>query len=114
MTLRRMHLLLGVQSLVVVLVSVNRLGSWTEGYVAPNQFLRWVDLNNMILALFSLLAFYLLREQLTEEPAARPGATHRGLALTFIVGAYLLAASYGSHEVTNYLHVRFCPDPIQT
>jgi hypothetical protein len=38
----------------VVLVSLNRLGSWADGYVAPNQFLRWVDLNNMVLALVSL------------------------------------------------------------
>ena len=29
-----------------------------------------------------------------------------------MVGLYLTAASYGNHEVTNYLHVRFCdPDP---
>jgi len=28
--------------------------------------------------------------------------------LFFIIGIYLLAASYGDHEVTNYLHIRFC------
>ena len=28
----------------------------------------------------------------------------------FIVGLYFLGASYGDHEVTNYLHVRFCLD----
>ena len=28
--------------------------------------------------------------------------------LVFIIGLYLTAASYGDHEVTNYLHVRFC------
>jgi hypothetical protein len=26
----------------------------------------------------------------------------------FIIGLYLLASSYGDHEVTNYLHQRFC------
>jgi hypothetical protein len=32
--------------------------------------------------------------------------------LVFIIGVYLTAVSYGDHEVTNYLHVRFCePDP---
>lgn len=30
------------------------------------------------------------------------------LNLVFIVGVYLTAASYGDHEVTNYLHLRFC------
>ena len=33
---------------VVVLVSVNRLSALTLSYVAPNQFLRWVDLINML------------------------------------------------------------------
>jgi hypothetical protein len=99
-----------VQSLVVVLVSVNRLGSWTEGYVARNEFLRWVDLLNMVLALASLIAFYLLKNQLRGYDAQPTRRAHNALGVGFIVGAYLLAASYGSHEVTNYLHVRFCPD----
>ena len=106
---RVLHVLLGVQSLVVVLVSLNRLGSWTQGYVSANEFLRWVDLNNMALALISLVAFHLLREHLSDPPE-RLGrrAAHRALGVAFIVGAYLLAASYGSHEVTNYLNGRFC------
>jgi hypothetical protein len=107
---RTLHLLLGVQSLIVVLVSVNRLSSWTISYVAPNEFLRWVDLNNMVLALCSLVAFYVLKKHLEYATPVRGGIRHRALGVAFIVGAYLLAASYGNHEVTNYLHVRFCPD----
>jgi hypothetical protein len=110
-SLRATHLLLSVQSVVVVLVSVNRLTTLGEAYVLPNEFLRWIDLNNMVLALVSLLAFYLLKRHLsTAAPAAtaaRWGSTALGLA--FILGAYLLAASYGDHETTNYLHLRFCP-----
>jgi hypothetical protein len=109
--LRRLHALLGVQSLVVVLVSVNRLGSWSQGYVAGNEFLRWVDLNNLVLALVSLVAFHLLREYQQEASGRSAPAARRGLGVAFIVGAYLLAASYGAHEVTNYLHVRFCDPP---
>jgi hypothetical protein len=108
--LRPVHLLLGVQSLVVVLVSVNRLGSWSDGYVARNEFLRWVDLLNMALALVSLVGFHLLKNQLRGYDAQPARRAHAALGVGFIVGAYLLAASYGSHEVTNYLHVRFCPD----
>ena len=33
---------------VVVLVSLYRLSALTLSYVAPNQFLRWVDLINML------------------------------------------------------------------
>jgi hypothetical protein len=43
--LGRWHLLLGIQSLVIVLLSINRLSSLALGYVAGNEFLRWMDLN---------------------------------------------------------------------
>ena len=105
----RIHGLLAVQSLVVILVSINRLTSLTTGYVLPNEFLRWVDFNNMlVLPLVSVVAFYLLKKHIEQS-----GPGHRWLLplnVAFIVGIYLLAASYGNHEVTNYLHVRFCAD----
>jgi hypothetical protein len=112
------HLLLGVQSLVVILLSVNRLSTLTTGYVAANEFLRWVDFNNMlVLPLISTAAFFFLIKKLetTASPStdAAPGLRPAvlWLNLAFILGIYLLAASYGDHEVTNYLHVRFCsPD----
>jgi hypothetical protein len=101
-----LHVLLSVQSLLIVLVSVNRLSGLTTGYVAANQFLRWVDLNNMLLGLLAVLVYYLIIRYLERRSGRTPGA----LGVAFVVGAYLYAASYGSHEVTNYLHVRFCPD----
>jgi hypothetical protein len=101
-----LHVLLSVQSLLIVLVSINRLSALTSGYVADNQFLRWVDLNNMLLGLLAVLVYYLIIHYL----ARRSGGTSGALGIGFVVGAYLYAASYGSHEVTNYLHVRFCPD----
>ncbi|GAB4581520.1 MAG: hypothetical protein Fur0022_42680 [Anaerolineales bacterium] len=117
-SLRTPHLLLSVQSVVVILLSINRLSSWTTGYVAPNEFLRWVDLNNMlILPLISTVAFYLLIKHM-ETPTFHSNfqlSTFNRpvllLNLLFIIGIYLLAASYGDHEITNYLHHRFCiPD----
>jgi len=102
-------MLLSVQSLVAILVSFNRLGTWTLGYVLPNEFLRWVDFNNMlVLPLISLVAFYLLKKTIEYASPEREGRVHMTVNLVFIVGIYLLAASYGDHEVTNYLHVRFC------
>ena len=109
--LNRIHTLLTVQSLVVILVSLNRLTGLTSGYVTANEFLRWVDLNNMlILPLISMVAFYLLKKQLEYDSPTREGRWHLALNLTFITGIYLLAAGYGDHEVTNYLHLRFCPE----
>ena len=109
--MKNIHLLLGVQSLVAILVSINRLGTWTLGYVLPNEFLRWVDFNNMlILPLISVVASYLLKKTLEYDSPQRESKMHIVWNLVFIVGLYLLAASYGDHEVTNYLHVRFCLD----
>lgn len=118
-SLKQTHLLLGVQSVVVILLSINRLSSLTTGYVAENEFLRWIDFNNMLVfPLISTVAFYLLMRvmegggqvtQLPNHPITRTnGRFHLLLNLTFIIGIYLLAASYGNHEITNYLHGRFC------
>jgi hypothetical protein len=108
--MKRIHTLLGIQSLVGILVSINRLGTWTLGYVLPNEFLRWVDFNNMlVLSLISLVALYLLKKTIEYDSPAREGRAHVAWNLVFIIGLYLTAASYGDHEVTNYLHQRFCP-----
>ena len=113
--MKRIHTLLAVQSVVVILVSINRLGPWTLGYVLPNEFLRWVDFNNMlVLPLISLVAFYLLKKTIEYDSPSREARAHLVINLTFIVGIYLLAASYGDHEVTNYLHVRFCLDDLSS
>src|SRR6185503_14673664 len=90
-SLRNVHLLLGVQSLVVILVSINRLSTLTLGYVAANEFLRWVDFNNMlILPLASLAAFYLLKKQVEYGPALGLANRHLALNLVFVAGVYLL------------------------
>lgn len=110
-SLTRIHTWLAVQTVVVILVSLNRLGPWTTGYVAANEFLRWVDLLNMLaLPLISLVAFYLLKKEVEKGVLVGHGRVHLLLNLVFIIGVYVLGVSYGAHEVTNYLHVRFCPD----
>lgn len=110
--MKRIHLLLGIQSLLAIFVSFNRLTDWFTGYVLPNEFLRWVDLNNILVALISLLAGYLLKKTIEYDSPAREGGVHTVWNLVFIIGIFLTAVSYGDHEVTNYLHIRFCePDP---
>lgn len=107
--MKSIHLLLGIQSLLAILVSINRLSTLTLGYVLPNEFLRWVDFNNMlVIPLISLVATYLLKKTIESSSPEREGQAHMAWNLVFIVGLYLTAASYGDHEVTNYLHTRFC------
>ncbi|MCB8936826.1 MAG: hypothetical protein H6655_00310 [Ardenticatenaceae bacterium] len=108
--LSRLHWLLSVQTAVILFGSLNRLGSWTLDYVAANAFLRWVDFHNMLtLPLISVTAFYLLKLEIERGERRSNGRLPLLLNLTFIIGLYLFAASYGSHETTNYLHARFCP-----
>jgi hypothetical protein len=104
--LNRLHWLLGGQSLVVVLLSVNRLSPLTQGYALPHEGLRWVDLTNLLV--WPLLSVALSYGVLRWIESGRPGIWWHGLLL--LVSVYLLAAGYGDHEVTNYLHQRFCPD----
>ena len=101
-------LLLTAQSLVVVLVSINRLAPFTLTTLPPYGFFRLVEVNNLVLALLSLAVSYLLITHLGggTPHGAGPAGLARGLA--FLVGAYLLAVSYGDHEITNYLNARFC------
>lgn len=107
----RVHLWLSAQSVILVLASVNRLTDLTAGYVATNEFLRWVDLLNMLaFPLASVLALWLVKREVERNRPASGAGGRLALELAFLTGLYLLAASYGTHEVTNYLHVRFCLD----
>jgi hypothetical protein len=109
--INNIHKLLIAQSVIIILASINRLGTLTLGYVAANEFLRWVDLLNMlVLPLASLVAFYLLKKEIEYDSPRRDGRRHLALNLAFLIGIYLLGASYGDHEVTNYLNTRFCLD----
>ena len=106
--MKRLHILLGIQSLLAVFVSINRLTDWFTGYVLPNEFLRWVDLNNVIVALISMVAGYLLKKTLEYNSPSREGPAHTAWNLVFIIGVFISAVSYGFHEMGNYLHFRFC------
>jgi hypothetical protein len=55
-----------------------------------------------------VIALYLLKKTIEYDSPAREGRAHMGWNLVFMVGLFLTAASYGDHEVTNYLHQRFC------
>ncbi|HYM56770.1 MAG TPA: hypothetical protein VES79_02300 [Solirubrobacteraceae bacterium] len=103
---RRLHVLLGVQSLLLVLASINRLWSATDVYVLPHQALRLVELLNLLVfPPASVVAFYLLLEHVLADVEPR---RRLALRLAFVAAAYLFAAGYGMHEATNYLNARFC------
>jgi hypothetical protein len=62
----------------------------------------------LVLPLISVVASYLIKKTIEYNSPQRESKSHIAWNLVFIVGLYLLGASYGDHEVTNYLHQRFC------
>lgn len=105
--MKRLHWLLGIQSISIILLSINRLSSWTLGYISDNQFLRWVEWNNMfIFPVLSILSFYMIKKELEKD--RKQGKLQIFLGVIFLLAVYLLGVSYGIHEVTNYLHSRYC------
>lgn len=107
--MKRMHLLLTGLSIVILLLSINRLTSFTLSYLQPYDFLRWIDFNAMIpIPLLSIILYYLLLRELIYESSFKKTKLYILLFLLFITGVYLFGASSGNHEVTNYLNTRFC------
>ncbi|MFH8625904.1 hypothetical protein ACH4A8_29130 [Streptomyces vietnamensis] len=106
----RLHLLLTLVSLVVVLVSVNRKAPSAIAYIADNQFLRRAEVGNMVLGLCTVMLYHLVAVHLVHDSRRRRRGAVPVLGILFTTGAYVYALSLGDHEVTNYLHGRFCSD----
>jgi len=107
--MKRVHLLLTALSITILLLSFNRLTSFTLSYLQPYDFLRWLDFNAMIpIPLLSIILYYLLLREVTYESKFKKTKLYSFLFLLFITGVYLFGASSGDHEVTNYLNTRFC------
>ncbi|MGH3986776.1 MAG: hypothetical protein ACRDTZ_05595 [Pseudonocardiaceae bacterium] len=52
-------------SLVIVSLSISRLGSFTEHLLKPHDFLRWLDFNAMLpIPIASIVLYYLLKKDL--------------------------------------------------
>ncbi|MEU3795815.1 hypothetical protein [Streptomyces fructofermentans] len=105
---RPLHMLLCLSSVTIVLISINRKSPVTLAFVADNHFLRWVEVNNMILGLCTVLLYHLISVQLISGSDKQLGSGRAGLHVMFIVGAYFYALSLGNHEISNYLHGSFC------
>jgi len=107
--MKRVHLLLTGLSITILLLSFNRLTSFTLSYLQPYDFLRWLDFNAMIpIPLLSIIIYYLLLREVTYESKFKKTKLYIFLFLLFITGVYLFGVSSGNHEVTNYLNTRFC------
>ncbi|OGK12929.1 hypothetical protein A3A93_01690 [Candidatus Roizmanbacteria bacterium RIFCSPLOWO2_01_FULL_38_12] len=107
--MKRVHLILTGLTLTIVLLSINRLSNFTQGYLQPFEFLRWLDFNAMLpIPLFSIILYYLLKREIVYENAFLKTGKYILLMVILITGIYFFGAGSGDHEVTNYLNFRFC------
>lgn len=109
--MKKVHVLLTGLTLVIVALSINRLGSFTQHRIEPHGFLRWLDFNAMLpIPIASVVLYYLLKKDVELAGEAARTRLLLALNLVFVVGVYLFGVSSGDHETTNYLHDRFCTD----
>jgi len=107
--MKKVHFLFTGLSVTILLLSLNRLTSFTLSYLQPYGFLRWLDFNAMIpIPLLSIVLYYLLLREVIYDSSFKKTKLYALLFLLFITGVYLFGVSSGNHEVTNYLNTRFC------
>ncbi|MFE1199010.1 hypothetical protein ACFW6E_40835 [Streptomyces olivaceoviridis] len=66
----------------------------------------------MVLGLRTVLLYYLVTAHLVRDARSPRRGGLLALGALFTAGAYLYALSLGDHEVTNYLHGRFCSESL--
>ena len=107
--MKKIHLILTGLTLTIILLSINRLSNFTQGYLQPFEFLRWLDFNAMLpIPLFSIILYYLLKREIVYESAFLKTGKYILLMVVLVTGIYFFGAGSGDHEVTNYLNFRFC------
>jgi hypothetical protein len=107
--MKRLHYIISGLTLVIVLLSLNRLTRWTLGYLPPHQFLRWVDFNAMLLIpVATAVLYYLLLRNIRGNGRFYAGRAVVWLEVLFVAGLVVYGISSGEHETTNYLHGRYC------
>jgi len=110
--MKRIHFILTGLTLTIILLSLNRLTTVTQGFLQPFEFLRWLDFNAMLpIPLASIILYWLLKIEITRNDPTNPflkSTFYVILTIILISGIYFFGAGSGDHEVTNYLNFRFC------
>ncbi len=111
--MKRVHLILTGLTLTIIALSINRLTPITQSFLQPFEYLRIMDFIAMIpIPLISVLLYYLLKREIVYESPFTKTTLFLVLNLLLISGVYFFAAGSGDHEVTNYLHFKFCDEKV--
>lgn len=107
--MKRLNLLFGLTSLVVVLISVERFSFTTKVLLQPDSFLRLHELVQMTILILAsaLLPFFILKEITNNFETLK---TRKGMILgtLFIAGIYFYATGNGLHELASFQFNHFC------
>ncbi len=111
--MKKFHLYLTGLLVSLLLLSLNRLTPFTQGYLQPHEYLRWLDFNAMLpVSILYLIFFWLIKEDVVAHGESDSKKANALFAINFIIviAIYIYGASSGVHEPMNYLNHRFCSD----
>jgi len=109
--MKRLHILFSLNSLVVVLVSIERFSFTTHILLQPYQFLRLHEaLQIVVLILATVIIPFFLFQEVTSDFSLLTKNKRRGMLLgsVFITGIYFYASGNAFHELASFLFNQYC------
>jgi hypothetical protein len=109
--MKRLHILFSFNSLVVVLVSLERFSFTTHVLLQPYQFLRLHEAVQILVLILAtaILPFFLFKEVTGNFSfVAKGGKRSLFLGVAFIAGIYFYASGNALHELASFLFNQYC------
>jgi|SRR5947209_1688774 len=109
--MKRLHILFSLNSLAVVLISIERFSFTTRILLQPYQFLRLHEaLQIVVLILATVLIPFFLFQEVTAHFSLLAKDKKRGMFLgsVFIAGIYFYASGNAFHELASFLLNQYC------
>jgi hypothetical protein len=109
--MKRLHILFSLNSLVVVLVSIERFSFTTRVLLQPYQFLRLHEaIQIVVLILATVIIPFFLFKEVTGDFSLLTKGNKRSILLgvAFIVGIYFYASGNAFHELASFLFNQYC------
>ncbi len=107
--MKRLHLLFSLNSLVVVLVSIERFSFTTRILLQPYQFLRLHEAIQIVVLILAtaIIPFFLFKE-VTGDFSLLAKGRRTFLGVMFIAGIYFYASGNAFHELASFLFNQYC------
>jgi hypothetical protein len=109
--MKRLHILFSLNSLVVVLVSIERFSFTTRVLLQPYQFLRLHEAVQIVVLILAtaIIPFFLLKEVTGNfSLLARGKKRSMFLGAVFIAGIYFYSSGNALHELASFLFNQYC------